>query len=159
MGNSWGNCPSNIKHQVKQCGVSYCFSPLVSMVTAALRDFPQETNQRKKEGIEREKGQRRVKKRLEGCIGVQYFLLRGQSPVSFSTNRVLIHRSQGVKHKLVHCLCHCFCSFSIFFLLYCELAKGDSCVQWHRCKHKGVFSGLSVAIFQSLWQTKAKNFT
>lgn len=49
---------------------------------------------------------KRQSKRLGGCIGVRYFLLRGQSWVRFSTNRVLIHRPPGVKYKLVHCLCH-----------------------------------------------------
>lgn len=40
MGNSWVSCPSNIKDQLNQCGVSYPFSPLVSTVTAALRAIP-----------------------------------------------------------------------------------------------------------------------
>ncbi len=47
------------------------------MVTAALKDFPQETNQREKERVEREEGQRRVRKRLGGCMGVQYFSFEG----------------------------------------------------------------------------------
>lgn len=40
MGNPSGKCPSNINNQVNQCGFSYRFSPLVFMVTAALRDLP-----------------------------------------------------------------------------------------------------------------------
>lgn len=122
MGNSWGNSPLNINDRVERSGFSYCFFPLVSMVTAALRDFPQEMNQREKERTEREKGQRRVRKRPEGCMGVQYFLLRGQSLVSYSASRVLIHRSQGVNTNL-YTACHYFCSFST--LLSLVLSAGE----------------------------------
>lgn len=94
-------------------GFHSVFFPLVSVVTAALRDFPQETNQREKERIEREKGQRRVKKRLQWCVGVQYFLWRGQSLVSSSANRVLIHRSQGVNTNLYTVCVIVFRFFSI----------------------------------------------
>lgn len=99
------------------------------MVTAALRDFPQDVNQREKEKIEREKGQRRVRKRLEGCMGVQYFLLRVQSLVSFSTNRVLIHRSQGVNTNLYTVCVIVFALSQYFFLLCCQLSKWDSGAQ------------------------------
>lgn len=55
MGNSSGNCPSNIKDQAERCGGFFAvFFPLDSVVTAALRDVPQEVNQRE----EREDGKR-----------------------------------------------------------------------------------------------------
>lgn len=57
------------------------------------------------------KGQRMVRKRQEGCMGVQYFPLRGQPPVSFSAGRVLIHRSQGANTNLYSV---CVIVFSLF---------------------------------------------
>lgn len=63
MGNSWRNCPSNINDLVERSGFSHCFSPLVPLVTAALRDFPQEKNQRGKEEVGR--GEKRAKKGKE----------------------------------------------------------------------------------------------
>lgn len=135
MGNSWGNCPSNINDQVERCG--FFFSPPVSMVTAALRDFPQEMNQREKKRIGREKGQRRVRKRREGGRGVQYFLLRGRSLVSFGTNRVLIHRSQGVSTNLSTVCVIVFALPQHSFLLCSQLAKWDSYARWHMWRQGG----------------------
>lgn len=81
MGNSWGNCPSNINDRVERSGFSWCVFPLVSMVTAVLRDFPQETNQREKERIEREKRAKKGKEKGEKGVWVfNIFLLRGPEP-------------------------------------------------------------------------------
>lgn len=84
------------------------------------------------------KGHERQRKRLGGCISVQYFLLRGQSWVSFSTNRVLIPRSPGVKHKLLHCLCHVDFLWLFSLFLFHVLQAG---VQWHRCKEGDLWHG------------------
>lgn len=120
MGNSWGNCPSNINHQVEQSVflspffLSTGFFPLlVSMVTATLKDTLQEISPKEKQRMKAggEGGQRMVRKRQEGCMGVQYFLLRGQPPVSFSAARVLIHRSQGANTNLYSV---CVIVFSLF---------------------------------------------
>lgn len=56
MGNSWGSCPSNIDDLVERSGFSHSFFPLVSMVTATVRDFPQEKSQRGKKDKKGKKG-------------------------------------------------------------------------------------------------------
>lgn len=114
---------------IKWSGVGFFF--LVSMVTAALRDFPQETKPKRKERTGKEKGQRRLRKRLGRCWGVRYFLLRGQSLVRFSASTVLITRSQGVNtnlytvcvivsHSFSTLLCWCVFSSQGGILLPCE---------------------------------------
>lgn len=65
-----------------------------------------------------------VRKRQEGCMGVQYFPLRGQPPVSFSAARVSIHRSQGANTNLYSvCVIVFFPSFST--LLSLVLSAGE----------------------------------
>lgn len=132
MGNSWGNCPLKINDQVERSGFSYCFFFPVSMVTAALRDFPQETKPKRKERIEKEKGQRRLRKKLGRCQGVRYFLLRGQSLVRFSASRVLILRSQGVNTNLYTVCVIVFHSFSTLLCGVFSAGKvGFSCPARH----------------------------
>lgn len=80
---------------------------------------------RKREDGERKKAKGGEGKRLEGCMGVQYFLLRGQSLVNFSASGVLIHRSQGVNTNL-YTVC-----VIVFFLLF--LDTSFCCVvSWRR---------------------------
>lgn len=84
------------------------------------------TKEPKRKRADRRKKGKEDRKRLGGCIGVQYFLLRDQSWVNFSTNRALIHRSPGVKYKLLHCVMWIFCGyFPSFCLLYCNLVSSD----------------------------------
>lgn len=157
MGNSWGNCPSNINHQVEQSVflslffLSTGFFPLlVSMVTATLKDTLQEISPKEKQRMKAggEGGQRMVRKRQEGCMGVQYFPLRGQPPVSFSAARVLIHRSQGANTNLYSvCVIVFFPLSQHFFLLCCQLVKWEFCIQRPICKRQRGFHwhwGLSV---------------
>lgn len=102
------------------------FPLLVSMVTATLKDTLQEISPKEKQRMKAggEGGQRMVRKRQEGCMGVQYFPLRGQPPVSFSAARVLIHRSQGANTNLYSVCVIVFSPLSQhFFLLCCQLVK------------------------------------
>lgn len=134
------------------------FLPLDSVVTAALRDFPQEMNQRE----EREDG-KKEKRADEGWVkGVwvfNIFFWKGQSPVSFSTNRVLVHWSQGVEHKLIHCLCCCFCFLSISFgfsvPMRLTLARLDLFTLTPKQKMRLFCFSDPFNWHHSLWQTKA----
>lgn len=83
MGNSWGNCPSNINHQVEQSVflslffLSTGFFPLlVSMVTATLKDTQQEISPKEKQRMKAggEGGQRMVRKRQKGVWVFNIFL-------------------------------------------------------------------------------------
>lgn len=56
-------------------------------------------------------------------MDVQYFLLRGQSLVSFSASRVFIHRSQGVNTNL-YTVCVIVFAFSLT-LLSVVLSAGE----------------------------------
>lgn len=79
MGNSWGNCPSNINHQVEQSVflslffLSTGFFPLlVSMVTATLKDTLQEISPKEKQRMKaggggRAKNGKKKARRVYGC--------------------------------------------------------------------------------------------
>lgn len=61
-----------------EVGFLTVFFPLVSMVTTALRDFPQETNQREKERIGREKRAKKGKEKARRVHGCSIFSFEGQ---------------------------------------------------------------------------------
>lgn len=100
------------------------------MVTATLKDTLQEISPKEKQRMKAggggwgRGGAKNGKKKAKGCMGVQYFPLRGQPPVSFSAGRVLIHRSQGANTNLYSVCVIVFSPLSQhFFLLCCQLVK------------------------------------
>lgn len=94
------------------------------MVTATLKDTLQEISPKEKQRMKAGGGAKNGKKKAKGCMGVQYFPLRGQPPVSFSAGRVLIHRSQGANTNLYSVCVIVFSPLSQhFFLLCCQLVK------------------------------------
>lgn len=85
MGNSWGNCPSNINHQVEQSVIHssffflHRFFPPVSMVTGTLKDTLQEINQKEEQRIKagEKKRAKKGKEKASTVHGCSIFSFEG----------------------------------------------------------------------------------
>lgn len=111
MGNSWGNCPSNINDQAERCGFSFCFFP--PGICGHCRSKRLSTRNKPK-GKGEDRKRKRAKKGKEKATMVcrcSIFSLEGPEPGKLQRKQGLDTQVPRCKHKLVHCLCHCFSLF------------------------------------------------
>lgn len=107
MGNSSGNCPSNIKDQAERCGGFSLFSsPWILWSLPLWETSHKKWTKGKKE---------RMGKRRKGPTKGEWKVYRC-SIFSFERARVQLALAQtGSWYKVIHCLCCCFCFLPISF--------------------------------------------